>query len=137
MGPQRDVVGEWQKAAKKQGLKFGVSEHLGASFTWWQAEQRQRHQRPLAGVPYDGADPKWQDLYHWPAAPGDTGLVQHRPALAPAMVRPHQGLVDQVPARPALLRRRLAVRRSRPSMLAHYYNATRRHTAVNWKRSTV
>ena len=33
MGPHRDVVGGWQKAARKQGLKFGVSEHLGASFT--------------------------------------------------------------------------------------------------------
>ena len=28
MGPKRDVVGEWQKAAKKYGLRFGVSEHL-------------------------------------------------------------------------------------------------------------
>ena len=37
MGPQRDVVGDWQKAAKKYGLRFGVSEHLGASFTWFQA----------------------------------------------------------------------------------------------------
>ena len=36
MGPHRDVVGEWQKAARAQGLPFGVSEHLGASFTWWQ-----------------------------------------------------------------------------------------------------
>ena len=31
MGPRKDVVGLWQKAAKKKGLKFGVSEHLGAS----------------------------------------------------------------------------------------------------------
>ncbi|MEI6195628.1 MAG: alpha-L-fucosidase, partial [Verrucomicrobiota bacterium] len=30
MGPHRDVVGEWQAAAKKNGLPFGVSEHLGA-----------------------------------------------------------------------------------------------------------
>ena len=28
MGPKRDVVGDWQKAATKYGLKFGVSEHL-------------------------------------------------------------------------------------------------------------
>src|SRR5665811_336800 len=31
MGPKKDVVGLWQQAAKKQGMKFGVSEHLGAS----------------------------------------------------------------------------------------------------------
>ena len=30
-GPHRDVVGEWQKAAKAQGLPFGVTEHLGAA----------------------------------------------------------------------------------------------------------
>ena len=28
MGPHRDIIGEWKKAAKKQGLKFGVSTHL-------------------------------------------------------------------------------------------------------------
>ncbi|MGH1560887.1 alpha-L-fucosidase [Caulobacter segnis] len=29
MGPKRDVVGAWQTAAKRHGLRFGVSEHLG------------------------------------------------------------------------------------------------------------
>ncbi|RMD78031.1 MAG: glycoside hydrolase family 29, partial [Lentisphaerae bacterium] len=28
MGPHRDIVGEWKKAARKYGLKFGVSTHL-------------------------------------------------------------------------------------------------------------
>ena len=27
-GPKKDIVGMWKKAAQKQGLKFGVSEHL-------------------------------------------------------------------------------------------------------------
>ena len=40
MGPKRDIVGDWQKAAKKQGLPFGVSEHLGASFWWWQGSSK-------------------------------------------------------------------------------------------------
>jgi alpha-L-fucosidase len=71
MGPHRDVVGEWQKAARAQGLPFGVSEHLGASFAWWQGSHGADKTGPLAGVPYDGADPLWQDLYHPPAAPGD------------------------------------------------------------------
>ncbi len=35
MKPRRDVVGEWRAAALRHGLKFGVSEHLGASFTWF------------------------------------------------------------------------------------------------------
>ena len=46
MGPKRDVVGDWQKAAKKHGLRFGVSEHLGASFTWFQASHKAGQDRP-------------------------------------------------------------------------------------------
>ena len=59
MGPHRDMVGTWQKAAKKQGLRFGVSEHLGASFTWFQASHGADKKGPQAGVPYDGANPKY------------------------------------------------------------------------------
>jgi len=73
MGPHRDVVGEWQEAARKQGLRFGVSEHLGASFTWFQDSHKADRTGELAGVSYDGADPEYQDLYHFPAKPGDNG----------------------------------------------------------------
>ncbi|HEX3797715.1 MAG TPA: alpha-L-fucosidase [Verrucomicrobiae bacterium] len=71
MGPHKDIVGLWQKEALKQGLRFGVSEHLGASFTWFQASHRSDKTGPFAGVPYDGADPKYQDLYHPLADTGD------------------------------------------------------------------
>jgi alpha-L-fucosidase len=64
MGPHRDVVGQWKQAAQKRGLKFGVSEHLGASFGWFQSSHGADSKGPLAGVPYDGADPQWQELYH-------------------------------------------------------------------------
>ena len=79
MGPQRDVVGDWQKAARKYGLRFGVSEHLGASFTWFQPSHGADKDGPQAGVPYDGADPKYQDLYHFPAAPDDKGWYSTNP----------------------------------------------------------
>ena len=36
MGPKQDIVGEWQKAAKTEALPFGVSEHLGISYNWYQ-----------------------------------------------------------------------------------------------------
>src|ERR1700712_5654218 len=39
MGPKKDVVGLWQKAAKKEGLRFGVSEHLAASYNWFQTSR--------------------------------------------------------------------------------------------------
>jgi len=79
MGPKRDVVGEWQKAARKYGLHFGVSEHLGASFTWFQDSHRSDKEGPFAGVPYDGADPRYEDLYHFPAEPGDNGWYSTNP----------------------------------------------------------
>jgi alpha-L-fucosidase len=79
MGPRRDVVGQWQKAATKYGLRFGVSEHLGASFTWFQDSHKSDATGPMAGVPYDGADPQYQDLYHFPAEAGDTGWYSTNP----------------------------------------------------------
>jgi alpha-L-fucosidase len=75
MGPKKDVVSLWQQAAKKQGMKFGVSEHLGASYTWFQTSHLSDKQGPKAGVPYDGADPKYQDLYHAPATADDKGWL--------------------------------------------------------------
>ena len=56
MGPQKDVVGLWQQAAQKEGLKFGISEHLGASYTWFQPSHRSDPSGPMKGVPYDGAE---------------------------------------------------------------------------------
>ncbi len=64
MGPKRDIVGQWKKAADKYGLRFGVTEHLGASFNWFSVTKRADKAGPLAGVPYDGADPRFADLYH-------------------------------------------------------------------------
>jgi alpha-L-fucosidase len=89
MGPKRDVVGDWQKAATKYGLKFGVSEHLGASFTWFQSAHKADKSGPLAGVPYDGANPKYWELYHFPAEPGDTGWYSKDP-------RWHQQWYDRI-----------------------------------------
>jgi alpha-L-fucosidase len=78
-GPHRDVVGEWQKAARKQGLPFGVSEHLGASFTWFRYSHMADKSGPFKGVPYDGADSNHWDLYHFPTEPGDTGWYSTNP----------------------------------------------------------
>lgn len=71
MGPKKDVVGLWQQAAKKEGLRFGISEHLGASYTWFQPSHGSDKSGPMKGVPYDGANPEFQDLYHPKTAPDD------------------------------------------------------------------
>jgi alpha-L-fucosidase len=64
MGPKIDVVGMWRQAALKHGLRFGVSDHLWISYKWWGVSHLSDEKGPLAGVPYDGADPKFADLYH-------------------------------------------------------------------------
>ena len=79
MGPHKDVVGIWQKAAKKNGLKFGVSEHLGASYTWYQPAHGSDTTRPFKGVPYDGNDPRYADLYHPKADANDRGWLSNNP----------------------------------------------------------
>jgi alpha-L-fucosidase len=94
MGPKRDVVGDWQKAAKKYGLRFGVSEHLGASFTWFQSSHRADKTGPKAGVPYDGANSNYWDLYHFPADPDDKGWYSKNPKWHQQWYNEIQELVD-------------------------------------------
>ena len=63
-GPKKDIVGTWAAAARKRGMRFGVSEHLSNSFDWLAPAHGSDATGPLAGVPYDGADPAFADLYH-------------------------------------------------------------------------
>ena len=53
-GPHRDVVGEWAAAARKQGLRFGVTVHQARNWWWFQTSHGADKTGPLAGVPYDG-----------------------------------------------------------------------------------
>jgi alpha-L-fucosidase len=63
-GPKKDIVGLWAQAARKRGLRFGVSDHLSNSFDWYAPAHLSDSTGPLAGVPYDGANPQFSDLYH-------------------------------------------------------------------------
>ena len=63
MGPKKNIVGLWQAAARKHGLPFGLSEHLGATFSWFSVNKGMDKQGPYAGVPYDGSDPDYEDFY--------------------------------------------------------------------------
>jgi alpha-L-fucosidase len=64
IGPRRDIVGLYKQAARKRGLRFGVSEHLSNSFDWLATAHTSDKTGPLAGVPYDGVNPDFADLYH-------------------------------------------------------------------------
>ncbi len=79
MGPKKDVLGLWQKAAKKEGMRFGVSEHLGASYTWFQTSRGADKTGPMAGIPYDGTNEQYADLYHPKTAPDDKAWLTNNP----------------------------------------------------------
>ncbi len=75
IGPKKDLIGGWEKAARAEGLRFGVSVHAGHTWSWYETAQSSDSHGPRQGQPYDGkltlADGKgkwWdgldpQDLY--------------------------------------------------------------------------
>jgi alpha-L-fucosidase len=127
-GPKRDVVGDWQKAAKKRGLPFGVSEHLGASFTWFQVNKGADLAGPLAGVPYDGNDPKFEDLYHPRTAPDDKEWLTKNPAFQATWFRRVQDLVDRYHPELLYSDSKFPFGDVGARLVAHYYNS---NTAFN------
>jgi len=54
VGPKKDIVGGWATAARKYGLRFGVSVHAAHSWCWYETSRGADTKGPLAGVPYDG-----------------------------------------------------------------------------------
>jgi alpha-L-fucosidase len=70
IGPRRDLVGLWAQAARKRGLRFGVSNHSGNAWHWLQTAYGYDAEGPLAGRRYDafrltradGRGTGWQGL---------------------------------------------------------------------------
>ncbi len=54
IGPHRDVVGTWAAAARRQGLRFGVTVHQARNWWWFQPSHGADKSGPQAGVSYDG-----------------------------------------------------------------------------------
>ncbi|HZK28319.1 MAG TPA: alpha-L-fucosidase [Thermoclostridium sp.] len=63
MGPKKDIVALWKKASMKKDIPFGLTEHLGATFSWWRANKGSDKEGAYKGIPYDGNDPIFEDLY--------------------------------------------------------------------------
>jgi alpha-L-fucosidase len=54
IGPKKDLIGGWEKAARNNGLPFGVSVHASHAWMWYEPAQLADKKGELAGVPYDG-----------------------------------------------------------------------------------
>ena len=65
VGPHKDLVGGWAKAARKNGLRFAVSVHAGRAWSWYEPAQGADPSGPLAGVPYDGKLTKADGKGQW------------------------------------------------------------------------
>ncbi|MDL2309871.1 alpha-L-fucosidase [Parabacteroides sp. OttesenSCG-928-B22] len=75
MGPKRDIIGEYEKAVRKNGLRFGVTFHAAHAWLFHEPAQLSDTSGPKKGIPYDGrllkedGKGKWwegydpQDLY--------------------------------------------------------------------------
>ena len=53
LGPKRDLIGEWEKAARKAGIRFELTFHHEYSW-WWQTAFQSDTKGDKKGVPYDG-----------------------------------------------------------------------------------
>jgi alpha-L-fucosidase len=62
----KDIIGMWKKATEANDLRFGVSSHVARTYRWFQTSHQADKEGPLKGVPYDGADPQYSDLYGVP-----------------------------------------------------------------------
>jgi alpha-L-fucosidase len=80
VGPKRDIIGTWEKIARREGLRFGVSNHSSHAWHWWQTAYGYDAEGPRKGERYDafrltradGAGKWWdgldpQELYTGPS----------------------------------------------------------------------
>jgi alpha-L-fucosidase len=65
LGPKKDLIGGWAKAARRAGMKFGVSVHAAHAWSWYEVAQGADKVGPYAGIPYDGKLTRAQGKGQW------------------------------------------------------------------------
>jgi len=65
VGPRKNIIAGWAKAARANGLRFGVSVHASHAWSWFEPAQGADREGPLAGVPYDGKLTKAAGAGQW------------------------------------------------------------------------
>ncbi|SEF82985.1 alpha-L-fucosidase [Nonomuraea solani] len=89
IGPGRDIVAAWQRAARAAGLPFGLSFHQNWTWRWLDVAHGTN---PATGRPYDGALTKRDGIGTWWEGldPADLYPERHEPgAKPPARVAEH------------------------------------------------
>jgi alpha-L-fucosidase len=83
VGPHKDIVGDFARAAHEQGLPFGVSVHAAHAWSFYEIAQSADTTGPLAGVPYDGKLTKADGKGQWwdGLDPQDLYAQNHTPSL--------------------------------------------------------
>ena len=111
VGPKKDLIAGWAKAAREQGLPFGVSVHAAHAWSWYEVAQGADKTGDKAGVPYDGKLTKangkglwWdglnpQDLYAQNHAPSpdfaDSHKIHARWSWSNGVTQPDQVYCDK------------------------------------------
>jgi alpha-L-fucosidase len=117
IGPKKDLIGMWAKAARARGLKFGVSNHSAHAWHWFQTAYGYDPEGPRRGERYDawkltkamgkgkwweGLDP--QELYAGRVMPLPDGFTDK--LAAKKWHEEHDGVWDENPpaANPAFVK---------------------------------
>ena len=84
IGPKKDLIGGWAKAAKNNDLRFGVSVHASHTWMFYEPAQGADKNGPLAGVPYDGNITKQSGKSTWweDYDPQELYAQRHTPELS-------------------------------------------------------
>lgn len=116
IGPRRDIIGEWARAARARGLRFGVSNHSAHAWHWFQVAYGYDPEGPRRGERYDAwrltrydGDGRWwqgldpQELYGGATMPMPDGIGSI--ADANAWHAGHDGVWEEAPplANPAFV----------------------------------
>ena len=68
VGPKADIVGTWEKVARRRGLRFGIGFHNTPGRTWGQfmpVRYGSDREGPKRGVPYDALQTIADGAGHW------------------------------------------------------------------------
>jgi alpha-L-fucosidase len=65
IGPKKDLIAGWEKAARTNGLKFGVSVHAAHAWTFYEKSQKADMHGRYKGIPYDGKSHLAEGVNKW------------------------------------------------------------------------